>query len=144
MPSKSPATLHSADRLEDGAPDLAELRDQVALLRDSAQSRWQEIAALTRMVQTLEAEKIENRSVYDRERRMLEGEIAELRRMLKKASGKEAPVVEVDHHPLPPMHDDSQWEQMYHEIVNSSSWKITRPMRVAKRGLARLMGRKIP
>lgn len=127
MSTQRSATLPPADSPE-GEAELSDLRDQVALLRDSAESRWQEIAALTRMVQTLEAEKIESRSAYDRERRMLEGEIAELRRMVKKASSKKEVPVKIEREL--PITDDDDWEQRYHQVINSTSWRITHPLRV--------------
>ena len=141
MSSETSAQIKAVPDPEVASPDvseLAQLRDQVALLKANADSRWQEIAALTRMVQTLEAEKIENRSSYDRARRVLEGEVAGLRRMMEKSGGK-VPNPKVTQDIVAAA--DSDWERMYYEIVNSSSWKITRPMRVATRALRRLLRR---
>ena len=88
-----------------------------------------------RMVQTLEAEKIESRSAYDRERRALEGEIAGLRRMIEKAGGK-AMSPKISHEISTAV--DNDWERMYYETINSTSWKVTRPLRVGIRALRRM------
>lgn len=147
MSPKSSATLKSAPTLNASAPhgseaaERADLRDQVALLRASADSRWREIAALTRMVERLEQEKIESRSAYDRERRRLEGEIAGLRRMLEKAGGKEKKPARVTHTVKVPMGDEGYWEEMYNAVIHSTSWKLTAPLRAVIDTLRRLTGR---
>lgn len=135
MPAKTPIPLKPAPPIDEHAAELARLRDQVALLRQSAEARWQEIAVLTRMVEAQEAEKIAARSGYDRERRALEAELAELRLMLGVKGGLP---------PLVPGHlmrpGEGQWQAAYYQLINSTSWKITRPLRVLSRALRRGLG----
>ena len=120
------------------AAELEQLRDEAVLLRQACEERWHEIATLTRMIQSLETEKIENRSADDRDRRELQGEIAALRRMLEKAGGKPAG-------PSDNLRDlavsEGEWEQMYRAVLNSTSWKLTRPVRALSNLARRLLRR---
>ena len=121
--------------MEEDAAELARLRDQVTLLRQNAEARWQEIAVLTRMVEAQEAEKSAARSSYDRERRALEAELAELRLMLGVKGG---PPPLVPGHLMSP--GEGQWQAAYYQLINSTSWKMTRPLRVLARALRRILG----
>ena len=147
MPAKSPIQLKSVTATEESVTeaDVDRLRDQVALLRQSVEARWQEIAVLTRMVETLEAEKIEDRSAYDKTRRSLEAEMAALRRKQAKAGKSAKPVkekvVKVEKTPDYLLSQDEGYYAAYQEVINSTSWKVTAPLRKAVMALRRLRGR---
>lgn len=146
MDSNSPIPLKPAPPVDPQEAELTRLREQVALLRQAAEDRWQEIAVLTRMVEALEAEKIEARSSYDKGRRALEGELAGLRQTAAQAGNKTSKAAKPKPVEALPNYlvggGESHWHDAYQEVINSTSWKITAPLRRTVMALRRLRGGK--
>ncbi len=92
--------------------ELETLRNEVAMQRAGAQARFEEIAALTQMIQALEAERHSQSPTADWERQKQKKSLAALK----------AEIAQKDQ-------ELADWQRMYNEMRNSTSWRISRPVR---------------
>ena len=107
-------------------PDVATLQADLRTAQSGLQDRFEEIAALVRMVQELEQEKGARQSSMDQARQTFDEEAATLQQTL---ADREAAIEDLRAQLASETELRMAWERMFHEIETSRFWKLTAPAR---------------